>query len=329
MTLLCILAVCAASNVRADVPGCFDQEPSAQAIAELSAERQTTELRKLLTQRLEPAAAAVLTPGEFDKYQAWESRVLEKSAQGEHLSFAGAKSLVMQTAKLETTWLNALEKQYHASVEKHFKSPSAAKLRRDAWQRVLVAWTKSGGHFAEQPQLIEWLTTAIQRFESGELAKLPAMPQFAALSATPKAMPAVDKPRTRPSRPARGKFVQVNFEEYDGRVQGLNRSVATLVGKLAEERAWSISELCDVSAELTELGRVRRDLSLYWGIFSTEERDSLPPPVRLDQALTLLSGRVSAARKNLPFSDIESTADSETLELLSKQIADLKLRQSK
>lgn len=137
-------------------------------------------LQHLLLERNKRAAALVLSDAQIGKLAADHAEILRRVQAGKKLSTAGLQSLWDQTDALEKQAIERLARRYVIVMYTALKNdPRAVAQRAEAWRRVYYDWHAAGGRAEQQPLLIDWLSSAVRRFQRGQFAHLPPRPVFA------------------------------------------------------------------------------------------------------------------------------------------------------
>lgn len=156
-----------------------DKAAWVRAFRQLDPAGQRRALDDLLCDRAQRAAAVASSDREFVELQAYHAAILQRARAGQKLSQSGLQALWDQADALERRAVESLSRRYALALLKAFrKEPRAGEQRLEAWERVFRDWQQAGGHADQQPLLLDWLSTAIRRFEQGRLAYLPPRPKF-------------------------------------------------------------------------------------------------------------------------------------------------------
>jgi len=130
-----------------------------------------------LEQRLHRAAEAILPPNEARLQVDRIKRQLRRPT----LSWAEIRSLLIRLDQFESVALEQLSRQYRVANQRAAAGNRAwLDSRQQALAQAYRGWQSAGSPIWQRGRLIDWLAEAIDRSRPGQVAALPAPPQFAA-----------------------------------------------------------------------------------------------------------------------------------------------------
>jgi hypothetical protein len=136
--------------------------------------------RRLVTERLEPAATIALDEAGLARQREINREILDRLGRGETIPARGLFKLLRRLDVLEQAAIERLAHNYRVEVYSRFHSqPAEYDARNAAWKRALQGWEAAGSSPLDRHALIDWLRMAIAGLRADRLAELPPPPTFA------------------------------------------------------------------------------------------------------------------------------------------------------
>jgi hypothetical protein len=162
--------------------------------------------RKLIDELPKRVVAAARFALDEEAFETWKRRyapAVRSLARGERLSADALYELWTEADRLEQLAIQRLSRAYRMQVYQTYREQRGEFDRRQrAWREIEAAWIAAGGWPEDQPQLVEWLKSAIWASRPGTLAALPPVPPFRLAPPTKSPAPQIAKtPKPKPAAP--------------------------------------------------------------------------------------------------------------------------------